>query len=417
MRNDLAARARELALLFTSWPSVTGSAGDAAFAGRAEDRLQHFDKAWTEAIPGDHAARSNFFALKRGRLRRTIILTGHFDVVSVEDYGALAEHAFAPDQLLPKLIARLRASGEHPKALADLESGDFIPGRGLLDMKAGLAAGLAAMEAYAGEATLLFVGVSDEEEKSAGARAAVPQVKAIAQELGLEVALVINLDAISDQGDGAKGRVVTYGSIGKQLLAAYVVGKQAHAGYPQDGVNAAYVMAEIVNALELAPSLSETTGAEVAAPPATLYAKDGKQGYNVTTPARAFAYWNTMQHRRSGAEVLSIAEELCAAAIARAEQRTGHKIKLVRWADIASVAMPSPNLDPALDLPEQSRIAMAAAAPKLTSILLILLLHLRLSIHITRRWHFTRRWCRIGSGSVDKGVMRRPGWTDPECVR
>ena len=44
-----------------------------------------------------------------------------------------------------------RRTGENPLALADFESGDFLPGRGLLDMKAGLAAGIAAMEAYAGD--------------------------------------------------------------------------------------------------------------------------------------------------------------------------------------------------------------------------------------------------------------------------
>ena len=70
-------------------------------------------------------------------------------------------------------------------------------------------------------------------------------MKSIAKEEGLDIELVINLDAISDQGDGSTGRVVTYGSIGKQLLTAFVVGKQTHAGYPQDGVNAAYVVAEL----------------------------------------------------------------------------------------------------------------------------------------------------------------------------
>ena len=42
-----------------------------------------------------------------------------------------------------------------------------------------------------------------------------------------------------------------YGSIGKQLLTAFVHGKQTHAGYPQDGVNAAYVAAELLTEFEL----------------------------------------------------------------------------------------------------------------------------------------------------------------------
>jgi arginine utilization protein RocB len=170
VRNDVAARAREIALTLAAWPSVTGSAEEEAFAGKLAGLLGHFDTAWTEPVPGDR--RTNVFALKRGRGRRTIVLTGHFDVVPANDYGALEPFAFSPERLLPEAIARLRRTGENGLALADFESGEFLPGRGLLDMKAGLAAGIAAMEAYRGDASLLFLGVADEEERSAGARAA-----------------------------------------------------------------------------------------------------------------------------------------------------------------------------------------------------------------------------------------------------
>ena len=145
MRNDIAARAREVALTLTSWPSVTGSADEAAYAEKLARYLSQFDKVWTSPIPGD--PRSNVFALKRGRSKRTIVLTGHFDVVPVTDYGALEPLAFSAERLLPEIVARLRRTGENPLALADFESGDYLPGRGLLDMKAGLAAGIAAMEA------------------------------------------------------------------------------------------------------------------------------------------------------------------------------------------------------------------------------------------------------------------------------
>ncbi|MFN0190872.1 MAG: M20/M25/M40 family metallo-hydrolase [Aestuariivirga sp.] len=350
MRTDLAARAMELALLLTSWPSVSGSREEAELPHKLAERLSHF-KALAVPIPDDPTRRSNVFALKRGTSNKTIVLTGHFDTVPYGDYGDLDELALHPEKLLPETIRRLRNSKENALALADLECGDYLPGCGLLDMKAGLAAGLAAMEAYDGDASLLFIGVSDEEVRSAGARAAVPQLKRIAAEEGLEIALVINLDSISDQGDGSKGRVVTYGSIGKQLLCAYVVGKQAHAGYPQDGVNAAYVMAELIRAFELSPVLSEATGGEVAAPPATLFAKDGKSGYNVTTPSSAFAYWNTMQHGRSGAEVLDIAMSLAADAVTAAEQKTGRRISLKRFSDLPKTPIVC---DPLPSLPDQT---------------------------------------------------------------
>jgi arginine utilization protein RocB len=360
---SLAARAKELALKFTSWASVTGSSGEVEFAPLLIGCLRGFDKSWLQKIDGDSFGRSNVIALKRGRSSRTIVLTGHFDVVPISNYGALQGLAFDPLSLLPPTIARLKETGENPKALADFESGDFLPGRGLLDMKAGLAAGLAAIEAYQGEASLLFIAVADEEERSAGARAAVSHLRDTAQAESLDIKLVVNLDAISDQGDGNAARVVTTGSIGKQLLSAFVVGKETHAGYPQDGVNAAYIAAELVIAFELAPELAETIGTEVAAPPTALSAKDLKQGYNVTTPGLAFVYWNTLQHRRSGTEVLGIAKSLCAVAISKVETRTGRKIRLMDFAELAEL-VPDDEMasiknvvaaQPHLDLPEQSK--------------------------------------------------------------
>jgi len=363
VKNDLATRAREIALALTSWPSVTGTADEAEFAPRLARYLAGFDRVWTAAIAGDAAGRHNVLALKRGRVRRTIVLTGHFDVVPAEDYGDLRPLAFSAERLLPEIVARLRRTGENSGALADFESGEFLPGRGLLDMKAGLAAGIAAMEAYGGDGNLLFIGVADEEDRSAGARAAVPLLPQIAREHGLDIDLVINLDAISDQGDGAAGRVVALGSIGKQLVTAFVVGKEAHACYPQDGANAAYLAAELVTEFELAPELAEASGGEIAAPPTALAAKDLKQGYNVTTPAQAWVYWNTLQHRRSAAEVFDIALMLARRAMTRAAQRVQRDIPVYSYAELAA-RVPKAEIDRkteeiaalcGLDLPERAK--------------------------------------------------------------
>lgn len=364
MRNDLASRTREIALEITSWPSVTNSTDEAHFALRLADYITGFDSVWIEPILGDAAARSNVFALKHGRSKRTIVLTGHFDVVPIDGYGEFQSLAFEAERLLPEVITKLKASGENPLALKDFESGKFLPGRGLLDMKAGLAAGLAAAENYVGDATLLFIAVSDEEDRSAGARAAAPRLQEIAIQHGLDIALVINLDAISDQGDGARARVATMGSIGKQLVTAYVVGKEAHAGYPQDGANAAYLTAELIAEFELAPELSETSGDEVAAPPTCLHAKDLKQGYNVTTPAASWVYWNTMQHRRSAQEVFDISFTLATRAMVRAEVRVKCAVPVYSYAEVVARVSPSAVKEMAdeisrlthLDFPERAKM-------------------------------------------------------------
>ena len=305
--------------------------------------------------------RGNLAVLKRGPSAQTIVFTGHFDTVPYEDYGALADLALDPEALTKSTINRLRQSGESKLALRDFESGDFLAGRGLLDMKAGLAAGLAAMEAYTGDASILFLAVCDEEETSAGARAAAPALKNLEKQFDLEIKLIINLDAISDQGDGSNGRVVTYGSIGKLLLTAFVHGKQTHAGYPQDGVNAAYVAAELLTEFELSPLLSERTGEELAAPPTVLNSKDSKTGYNVTTPQQAWVYWNTMQHQRTAGDVFSIAMDHAKRAVDRAKARTHQDIDLISFAELKGRHGHSlPKHDRSLNFPEQSRLATLA---------------------------------------------------------
>jgi arginine utilization protein RocB len=360
---ELSARAREIALELTSWPSVTGTSDEAAFAQRLQEylRLKGFDESILFPVDAGPNPRGNLAVLKRGRSPQTIVLTGHFDTVPYDDYGALADLALNPETLAKSIISRLRQIGENKLALRDFESGDFLAGRGLLDMKAGLAAGLAAMEAYGGDASILFLAVCDEEETSAGARAAAPMLRNLEKELGLEIKLVINLDAISDQGDGSSGRVVTFGSIGKLLLTAFVHGKQTHAGYPQDGVNAAYVAAELLTEFELSPLLSERTGEELAAPPTALHSKDSKTGYNVTTPQQAWVYWNTMQHRRTAGEVFEIAMDHARRAVDRAKARTGQEIDLISFAELRSRHGHSlPKQDISLNFPEQSRLATLA---------------------------------------------------------
>lgn len=363
---ELAVRAREIALELTSWPSATRTPEEAIFSERLVIYLKQlgFADVWKGSIANDDLGRSNVFVLKRGKSPRTIVLAGHFDTVPFSDYGDLAPLALNPVALREAMIAKLEFTGENAFALADLKSGDFLPGRGLLDMKSGVAAGLAAMEFYQGEHSLLFVATPDEEDRSAGMRAAAPLIAKIAREKKLDIELVVNLDAISDQDDGTAGRVAALGSIGKQLLTAFVVGKEAHACYPQDGANAAYIAAELVTEFELAPELAETSGSEIAAPPTALHLKDMKVGYNVTTPAQTFVYWNTLQHRRSAAEVLEISMTLTKRAVARAETKLKRAIPVMTYAELkrrvpeARIFAKAQELakSGAFDLPERTKL-------------------------------------------------------------
>ncbi len=308
----------------TKIPSVTGTAEEAGFAGRLVDLLRASplfadrpDDIWTLPVSGGLPGRACVCALLRGRGARTVMLTGHFDTVGIDDYGDLAHLACRPEALKPVLAERLcyeTATSAERLARADLEGSDFLPGRGLLDMKAGLAAGLAAMEDAAADpertGNLLFLAVPDEEVNSAGARAAASVLSELGRERGLEIVAAINLDALVEDGDGSIGRAVALGTIGKLLPSALVVGRATHASDAFRGLSACALAGALAAEVEWASELLERTGDEVAAGVTLLGMTDTKQGYNVTTPERVWMFWNVMTQRRGPAEVLGIMELL-----------------------------------------------------------------------------------------------------------
>lgn len=375
-------------------PSVNGTGDEADYAPWLAAWLRRLPL-WAGApeevrllpVPGDPLGRASVVALRRGRGKRTVVLTGHFDTVRIDDYGELAPLATRPAALRAALLQRLRAGATTPaerRALADLESGAFLPGRGLLDMKSGLAAGLAAMAAWAEagepEGNLLFVAVPDEEANSAGARSAMQALPVLAAELGLELEAAINLDCLVDDGDGAAGRRVTLGTVGKLLPSALVVGQPSHAAAALGGLNAAALMAAIVSEMEWAAALTDQVGGEAAAPPTLLGLGDHRPAYDVTMPERVWAYWNVMVLERRPEEVLASFAALCRRAVARAlatlrERATAlggaaalpAEVPVVPFAELRAAAGPS--LDDlarglqgqGLDLPEQCRRITEAA--------------------------------------------------------
>lgn len=334
--SPLGQRALDLAIRFTQWPSVTATPGEAAFPHLLVETLAaapYFaanpEHLMLQPIHGDPFGRSNVMALVAGSGGRTVTLSGHFDTVPVDDYGDLASLATEPEALREAILARLAGSPGDDLARADLESGDYLPGRGLLDMKSGLAVGVAVLEQFAADpdavGNLLLIATADEEDRSVGMRAAAEALPGVLGRFGLDAVLGVNLDALIDNGDGSGGRIVALGCVGKLLLSALVVGREAHACYPLNGVNAGYLAAELVCEMEFAPELSEESGVELAAPPTVLGVRDLKAVYNVTTPSRVWANWNVLTQRRGAEEVLSIATQLAGVAIIRAMNRMAER--------------------------------------------------------------------------------------------
>jgi arginine utilization protein RocB len=328
-------RAEYWALRMTELPSVSGSAEEAAFPGKLTALLRkapafvdHPENVWTIPVPGGRHPRACVAALVRGKGRRTVVLTGHFDTVPVEDYGDLKPLAGQAEALRQGLLARLRQKAvtrAEKLALLDLSTSDYLPGRGLLDMKAGLAAGLAVIEAFAElperDGNLLFLTVPDEEVNSAGARAAAPALPEICARHGLDIVAAINLDAIHDEGDGSTGRAVALGTIGKLLPSAMVVGLPTHAGYAFNGLNACVLAGALAAEVEWAAALTERSGDQTGAGPTLLGMKDAKTAYDVTMPDKVWMFWNVMLYRRTPSEILEALQGLAEKAVADIKAR------------------------------------------------------------------------------------------------
>ena len=118
-------------------------------------------------IPNDPFGRKIPYAFLKGNKTDTVVMSGHFDVVSTEEYGAAEPWAFTVGKELEEKLAQMSMD---ERAKADLESGEWFWGRGVADMKGGLAIHSALFEEYAKEAlegtlegSILFMPVPDED--------------------------------------------------------------------------------------------------------------------------------------------------------------------------------------------------------------------------------------------------------------
>jgi arginine utilization protein RocB len=309
-------RIKDIAYRLVSWPSESGTPGEAAFGDKLADLIREIpyfrDHPEDIAVLDSHGSppAKNVVAVVRGRGRRTLALGGHFDTVETTNYLDLKHLACKPDELKAALLADLESrplSATEARALEDFRSGDFIPGRGMLDMKSGVAAGIAVLERFSElpgrEGNLVLFATPDEERNSRGMRALRDALPGLMKRWGLDLVGGVNLDATSDQGDGADGRAIYYGTIGKLLPFAFVIGQSSHASYPFEGVSAHRIASEIMLAFEADPALADTGNGEVSPPPICLESKDLRGGYEVTTPDRVWLAFNWLFHSRSSADL------------------------------------------------------------------------------------------------------------------
>jgi arginine utilization protein RocB len=301
------ARVRELAERLISTPSVSPDPeGERACAAAIQAALPDGLERGEWRLPD---GRPVVWAWLRGHAPRGLLLLTHYDTVGVAEFAALADAAgegvaFRPQALRERLLALDPQS--LPEAVqSDLDEerrhpGTWLFGRGALDMKSGIAAGLAALRILAGgserrEGSVLFVACPDEEHQSSGMLHAVTELAAIAERIELVGAL--NLDYVRKPGgyDGLAGKL---------LVGCWVLGLPTHVGDPFRGADAAQMAAALVQWLTTSAALTEQGPGTPGVPPVALRLRDLKPRYDAQTALEAELELNLLVCERTVARTM-----------------------------------------------------------------------------------------------------------------
>ena len=271
----------------------------------------HPELCGTYDIEGDPFDRKVFFGMVRGKGPKTVVLIHHSDVVGIEDFKLLKEYAFQPDELAPRLMEMKDSLPE--EAREDLLSGDWIFGRGGCDMKGGGSIQLSLLKRYSEipdfEGNVIVLSVPDEENMSAGMRAAVKLLAELKDRYGLDYRMMINSEP--QQRKTAEEGIFSEGTVGKVMPFVYARGYLSHVGKVFEGFNPVNVMSEIVRRTELNMDFSDVVGDESAPPPTWLYLKDSKTVYDVSMPLSMAGCFSILTLNRTPGEILEKVRVIC----------------------------------------------------------------------------------------------------------
>ncbi|WP_163100419.1 M20/M25/M40 family metallo-hydrolase [Peribacillus alkalitolerans] len=279
-------------------PSVTHSKAEIKLAEYVEEKLRKlpYFQGNKELLSLHNTEDNRKFVtalVKKGNEKRTVILVSHFDVVDVDDYGNLKEFAFKPKELTELFYENKISVPEDVQR--DLEKGNWLFGRGTMDMKCGLALHMSLIEEACTESfdgNLLLLTVCDEEVNSVGMRNAAPILLDMAKQYDLEYYACLNSEPMFARFPGDENQYIYSGSIGKVLPGFLCYGKETHVGEPFSGLNANYMASQLTCEIELNTEFCEVVEGEVTPPPTNLIQKDLKKEYNVQIPHRAVTLFN-----------------------------------------------------------------------------------------------------------------------------
>ncbi|MCF6408353.1 M20/M25/M40 family metallo-hydrolase [Pseudalkalibacillus salsuginis] len=300
---------KELLCHLVEFPSITGSDAEIAISEYIHMKLNDLPYFKDNPLdlqihPTNDGRKFVTGLIRNGNSSDTVILINHMDVVDIEDYGEYKNLAFRPKDLTAEYMS---IKNDLPPAVQDdLKTGEWLFGRGTMDMKAGLALQMAMMErASLGEfdGNILLLSVPDEEANSTGMMEAVEVLLEMSQTHGLHYKACLNSEPIFTRYPGDTNQYVYTGSVGKLLPGYLCFGMETHVGEPFSGINANYMAAELTRELELNTAFCEMIDGEVTPPPTNLMQKDLKEEYSVQIPHVAVTLFNMMVMERTVHEI------------------------------------------------------------------------------------------------------------------
>jgi arginine utilization protein RocB len=326
-RNDVLSFTKQL----TQIESIVNTNGEKEMADTLYTMISSFDyfkenpeKMVKDQTINDDFERNNILAFVEGtkelKSKKSVILLGHIDTVGIEDYQRLQGIACDPDPLKKALLLE----EQYPAAVKDqLESDDWLFGRGVLDMKSGVASNLYLLKYYSEHpeqlaGNLIFIAACDEEDSSHGILSAVHTLKEWKSKYGFDYIASINADFVSPRYEGDHNRYIYKGTVGKLLPSFYITGAETHVGSSFEGLDPNFIAAELTRHIDYNPDFCNQAHGETTMPPVALKQTDLKPFYTVQTALSAYVYYNFFVYSWTPAEVLTRLKQTAADAFDRA---------------------------------------------------------------------------------------------------
>lgn len=288
------------------------------YYGNLDYFKNHPDQLIIQKTKYDEYDRHSTIALLKGEgdSNKTIVLMGHTDTVGVDDYGTIKEYAFNPKEL-PEKLKTLNIDED---TLKDIESGEYMFGRGALDMKSGIAGHMAIIKYFTENPELLkgnivAIAACDEEDSSRGIISSLEILADWKEKYDLDYISAINADYSTPYYHGDENRYLYLGTIGKILPTFYITGKETHVGQAFGGLDPNLIAAELTRNISLNTELCDTSNGETTVPPISLKQEDLKPVYTVQTALAAHCYYNFFTHGMTPGDVMeklkTVAEKSC----------------------------------------------------------------------------------------------------------